>query len=176
MGYYKHYMRYTIPHAPVLFIGILLYIAISAASGYCNLHIADSNYMKLGQKITTAILIDYKTIPNFFIAMCIFYFFQNIKIEHNKIINYIATGAFTTYVIHQTPAFIQILWHNIYQCDYYLQTEYRSIFALSVIISVYAICLAVERVRRKFIEPLFLDFKVIKNLEQKIDTAFKCIE
>ena len=112
---------------------------------------------------------DYKTLPNFFISMSFFYFFEHLDLGVNKIINYIASGAFTTYVFHQTPVFIHFLWFELYRCNVAFIEFDPFIYSIFVVVSVYILGLTIERFRRKYVESVILNYTVIKYIENKLD-------
>ena len=168
IGYYKKYGWGITPNKWVLlFVGVFSYFVIVTVYNYCSFGSNSSAMMGLGVKITRTLLMDYKTLPNLLIAMCFFYFFQNLKIGVNKTINYIASGALTAYVFHQTPAFIPVLWHQIYQCDIAFMKWDPLLYAIFVIMSVYFCGLIIERVRRQ-IEPYILDSAPVRWVEARL--------
>lgn len=173
IGYYKKYLNFKCNKYVVLFLGLLFYFILALGSGYCAIHTGESKFINIGQKLFIGYLSDYKTLPNFIISFCIFYFFQRTDIGSNKNINFIATGAFSTYIIHQTPVFIHVLWYDVYKCDSFLLTPWRSLYAILVILSTYFICLLVECVRRKWIENIILETRFVLWIEKKLDLFYR---
>lgn len=172
IGYYKHHVQLKINKYYAVAAGIIAYLVLAGVSGYCGLYSADSEIMKSIGRIFTAFLSDYKTFTNFFISCCFFYFFQRLTMPNSKIINYIASGAFTTYIVHQTPAFIHVLWYNIFQCDYFVNGNYKSVYSIVVILSTYIGCLILERIRKRWVEKNLLKAHVILSIEKKIDRFY----
>lgn len=175
MGYYKRYVQLTYNKYLVLFLGVAAYLGLSLLYGYALLQEDASPVARLAAKMSHAFLEDYKTLPNLFITMCIFYYFQQSRIAYSRVVNYLATGAFTAYILHQTPAFIWPLWHAIFQSDTYLTSEYRSLYALLVIGLTYMLGLLVERLRRSWLEPRILSLAPVKWSEKKIDAFYNKI-
>lgn len=166
IGYYKQNCSIMVNKYLILVIGILLYFVLETAQLYSS---------GIVQKTTAVFLTDYKTIPNIIISFCFFYFFQHLNIGICRMINYIATGAFTTYIVHQTLPFIHILWFDIYKCEWFYDSDYKIIYSLCVIVSVYSLGLLIERLRVNYVEPVILNTSFFKFLENKIDVFYKNI-
>ena len=169
IGYYKKYRsEYHFNKIYILGLGLAMYMAlvylpITVAGG------GNAGIAIMTKKLCSAFLADYKSMPNFLIAFCIFEYFRQLDVGSNKFINYFASGSFATYVIHQTHAFIPVLWHNILKCDYFFKTSYALIYCVFATCLIYTICLILERLRARYIEPLMLDNRFSKWLQRKID-------
>ena len=162
IGYYKKYRsEYHFNKIYILGLGLAMYMALVylpiMVTGGGNAGIAI-----MIKKLCSAFLADYKSIPNFIIAFCIFEYFRQLDVGSKKFINYFASGSFATYVIHQTHAFIPVLWHNILKCDYFFKTSYALIYCVFATCLIYTICLILERLRARYIEPLMLDNRFSK--------------
>lgn len=122
IGYFKKYLYNIVNFNKylLLFFGLFLYLCLTIIK--FNL-IQTSSTGALYKFIENCIR-DYKSIPNLLISLPIFYFFLKTNIGSNKVINFISKSALATYIIHQAPGFINYLWHNIYNCDYWLSTQY----------------------------------------------------
>ena len=171
VGYYKRYCLLTFNKWMVLFWGLGSYVLLTTLA-----HVTVNMDGGVGHAIghmANNFLTDYKTIPNLFIAMCFFYFFQNLHIGKVDCINYVAQGAFTTYIIHQTPVFIHVLWFDLYNCTEGF-VEYNPImYSIFVVGSVYFASLFVERFRRRFVEPMLFELRAVKSLEVQLDRFYK---
>ena len=75
------------------------------------------------------------------------------------------------YVFHQTPAFISVLWHQIYQCDTAFTRWNPLVYAVFVVFTVYFFGLFVERCRR-CIEPFILNSAFVRWMEERIDKFY----
>ena len=164
IGYYRKNIRRRVNKYFVLFIGTILYFMLVSVI-LCSSGIV--------QEAVRVFLADYKTIPNLFISFCFFYFFQNLNVGVSRITNYIATGAFTTYIVHQTLPIIHVLWFDIYQCEWFYDSNYKIVYVVCVIFSVYIAGLVIERLRVNYVEPIILNTSFFKFLENKIDAFYK---
>lgn len=117
---------------------------------------------------------DIKTLPNFIIAFCIFYWVINLRERHSKIINFMSASTFSVYIIHQVPVFYPFLWANIFMAEKWLP-EHSVIYALIVTVIVFVACSLIDFPRRKFIEPAVSKSKPFKWAEKKIDNIFNKI-
>ena len=161
IGYYKKHVSLHLNKWMVIFVGSALYLLL------VTIHEIAADFVV--SKITWAFLADFKTMPNFFISMCFFYFFEHLDLSVNNQINYIASGAFTTYIFHQTPAFMHFLWYDFYKCNIVFIEYNPLIYSVFVIVSVYILGLIIERFRRKYVEPILLNCRFVKYIEKKID-------
>ena len=166
IGYYRKNVPGGVNEYFVLFIGIIFY-SILVSMQLCT--------SGVWQKTTAVFLADYKTIPNMIISFCFFYFFQHMNIGVSRIINYVASGAFTTYIVHQTLPFIHVLWFDIYKCEWFYDSDYKIIYSLCVIFSVYSLGLVIERLRVNYVEPVIFNTSFLKFLENKLDAFYKNI-
>ncbi len=169
VGYYKRYCMLTFNKWLVLFIGIGSYLLLTTVAHVTN-NMSGIGYI-IGHIINN-FLTDYKTIPNLFVAMCFFYFFQNVHIGEVKCINYIAQGAFSTYIIHQTPAFIHVLWYDVYDCKNGFLEYNPMLYSVFVVGSVYLVCLLVEQFRRRYIEPILVELSIVRRFEAQLDRFY----
>lgn len=165
VGYYKKYCSFKFNKWLVLVVGI---------ASYCTLVMIEYGAVNINgmAHIAKILLDDFKTIPKLFIAACFFYFFHKLDIGKMTWINFLATGAFSTYIIHQTPAFIHVLWFDVYNCREAIVRYNPLIYSIFVVVTVYIFCLFVEYIRRKFIEPVILNCYLAKRLELFIDKFY----
>lgn len=173
IGYFKRFSsNHSFNKYLVLVVGLFTYICLVYIHGISYV-IDNPNINNPIVVICGRFLADYKSIPNFFIAMCIFVFFQNIDLGNNKIINYIASGSFATYVIHQTHVFIPVLWYKILRCDYFFSTNFSLLYCIIATCMLYTTCLVIERLRIRYLEPIILTSKPIEVIEKKLDHFFQ---
>lgn len=117
---------------------------------------------------------DIKTVPNFIIAFCLFYWVINIPEKHHKVINALSVPTFSVYIIHQVPVFSPFLWKNIFMAEKWLP-EHNFLYAIFVTITVFLACSIIDIPRRKWIEPAVMNSKAVKWVESKMDNVFKDI-
>lgn len=174
VGYFKKYLyqKFKLNKYIGLIIAGLIYITFVLLKYY----FLQTHNLGILYKIITNYLGDYKSIPNLLISLPVFYFFLNLKIGSNKIINFISKSVLATYIIHQTPCFIVFLWHNIYKCDIYLNSSQPVLYILFVAISLYIACILIDCVRRAFIEPLWTNSKLYKLIENKMNSFYADIQ
>ena len=93
------------------------------------------------------ILADFKSLPMFLSAFCIFAFFAKTDIGSRGWVNALARPAFAVYVAHQTPAFWPHLWTDIIRCREWAGLSSAPLIALCCALSVYLAIAAVETLR-----------------------------
>lgn len=165
IGYYKHYLSQRIHFGKwtVLCLAFLLYAALvgTAMTQTGILH-----------KLASAYLSDYKTLPNVLCAMGIFYFFQHTNLGCNRVINWFAASAFAVYIIHQTPAFIPVIWKQVFQSDAWTASPYSSAYLVLVSLAVYVGCTGIDHVRSRWLESKVLNSSLIGWGERWLDAAY----
>ena len=117
---------------------------------------------------------DIKTVPNFIIAFCLFYWVINLPEKHNKVINALSMSTFSVYIIHQVPVFYPFLWTNIFMAEKWLP-QHNFLYAIFVTITVFLACSVIDIPRRKWIEPAVMNSKAVKWVESKMDNVFENI-
>ena len=165
IGYYKHYLSQRIHFGKwtVLCLAFLLYAALvgTAMTQTGILH-----------KLASAYLSDYKTLPNVLCAMGIFYFFQHTNLGCNRVINWFAASAFAVYIIHQTPAFIPVIWKQVFQSDAWTASPYSSAYLVLVSLAVYVGCTGIDHVRSRWLESKVLNSSLSGGGERWLDAAY----
>lgn len=63
----------------------------------------------------------YNTIFCLTASICLFLFFDNIKIKNYKKINMMASTIFTVYIIHVNPFLINLIWNKLLNCEQFYQ-------------------------------------------------------
>ncbi|MBB5226580.1 hypothetical protein DYE50_06345 [Treponema ruminis] len=168
MGYYKLYVHenFYFNKYLALLIGITLYV------GLVTVYAFTQGFL---QKQALRFLFDFKTIPNFLICLCVFYFFSHIDIGSLSWLNSIAKGTLAVYLIHQHCAFKDYLWHNIFHCDLWIKSdnEFFPLQTLLLVISLFFIACIIDFIRRFFIEPNWIKSKLFTFLEMQIEKLYK---
>ena len=105
-------------------------------------------------RIASMVLADFKSLPMFLSAFCIFTFFAKTDIGCRKWINLAARPAFAVYVAHQTPAFFPHLWANVVRCQDWYGRPDAPLFALGFTLAIYSAVALVETARLHFLRLL----------------------
>ena len=145
----------------VLFIGIFLYLSL-AYGEFKNISIA-KQYID-----------DYKSIPNFLISLCFFYFFININLGNIKIINKIAVSAFSVYIVHQTPNLYQIIWNDMYFVTYWQKSEWLIGYCIGVSLLTYGWISIVDCLRR-YLQPIITNSFIFMKFSNRMNQSYKNI-
>lgn len=178
IGHYKKFHSNDYPLNKWLALGLAIgFYALSAvAKLYLSPSLEQSALSPSGHDILALIskfcgrcLDDYKTLPNLLIALLVFYFFRHLNIGNNRIINFIATGAFASYIVHQTPAAIPVIWRFGFQCNQWIKGDNALLYALLVPLAVLFVSIILEWLRKQTIERLYINSSPFKYLAAKID-------
>ena len=108
----------------------------------------------------------YSTVFNLIGSISLFLTFKNIKMKDSRIINYLSTFTFSTYIIHENSFISKFLYRNIFKCDNYYNDSYMIFNYIYTVLGIYILCILVEIVRR------FIMKKLDKKVE-KIDYELK---
>lgn len=153
--------------------GLGIYSAIVSARWLCTVYQERFGFLSMGFSLVTHYISDIRSLPNYLCAFCVFMFFLKSDLGKNRIINYGAETAFGVYVIHSVPAFHDFLWHNIYQCDVWKSSRLVSVYFVGVVLSVYVIGSVIDRMRIKWIEPLWMESRLARFLCLKIEGFYR---
>lgn len=170
VGIIKKYPIRSKTKIQFLIIGMGGYLVLTAARYYSRLNI-NSGISGIIDKYSTQYIQDIKSLPNFIIAFCIFYWVINLRERHSKIINFMSVSTFSVYIIHQVPVFYPFLWANIFMAEKWLP-EHSVIYVLIVTVIVFTACSLIDIPRRKFFEPAVSKSKPFKWAEKKINNIF----
>lgn len=150
----------------VVVLGYILGTAFGNSAGYGKI-------LGIIGSLCSQYLDDFKALPAFLCSIFIFFFFKNINIGSNKIINTIAASTFGVYIIHQVPAFYNYLWKNIWHSKEWLSSVYFPIYSVVVIVGTFLVALLIDKIRLRWLEPLLIKSKLYKFLCNKIDGLYK---
>ncbi len=136
-----------IPRFAALAAGIALY-AIPVLVEWAVLRSGGATQMPPAPyRIASMVLADFKSLPMFISAFCIFVFFAKTDIGSRKWINLAARPAFAVYVAHQTPAFFPHLWADIIRCqDWYCRPD-APLVAVGFTLAIYSAVALAETAR-----------------------------
>lgn len=112
-------------------------------------------------------LSDFRSLPNVLCALLIFCFFRSINIGRLFILNLLATGSLSVYIIHQIPAFYNFLWCDIFMASYFSKSNFYFFYFIGVIITTYLCGFLLGLFLKKIIYPI-VENKCI-NILNKID-------
>lgn len=141
IAYFKKYPRVWMKKKYVCFWGAL--------STYFICIIFYVLLMKLGfVGLASYYLTHYENLFSFAISVFVFFFFKNIKIADNRMINIIGESTFAVYVIHQTPCFYPTLWNGIFSVNEYVGKSYFMWYIFLVIITIFIVSITVESIRK----------------------------
>ena len=117
-------------------------------------------------------LSDFKTIPNLLSALLVFYFFLHLDIGAVRWINFVASAAFAVYVIHQTPAFYDFLWKEVFMSKKWLTSDLYPIYTTGVVVIVYASGLLMEMPRRMAVDKWLLSQAISRRVLGWLDDIY----
>ena len=139
MSFYRRYYETKFKSKPfcLLILGVVGYALLVGAKYFC------SDGCEILYKISSQMLGDYKSLPNFIISFMIFAGISNIEIKNNRIINTIADAAIAVYIIHQTTAFSPIMWNQILYVEKWIGTDWFIVGYMGSCIFIYVVCMAV---------------------------------
>lgn len=161
-GYYKFHIHNENKgkYKNIMFLSaFLVYLVIVLIKWYSST-MADTNTLfEYVYKLSTQYLSDFKSLPNLIISSAIFYYFSNTDMGSNKIINFMARSAFGVYIIHQTPAFINVLWNSIFKVNSWINSKYFVLLSVMTVLLIYIGGVGVDTIRVKFIEKPWVNSK-----------------
>lgn len=93
------------------------------------------------------------------VAVCLFMFFKNWKINYCPVINRIAASAFGVLCIHaNSDAMRRWLWKDTCNNVGFFTSPYLVIHAVGVVLIVFAVCVVIDQLRIQFVEIPFFRF------------------
>lgn len=105
-------------------------------------------------RLASQYLHDCKTFPNLLVALLVFLPVVSAKACSVPFVNWVAKSAFAVYVIHQTPAFFPFLWKDVCHVGSWVDSPYFAVFAVAVVIGIYAVGCILEPLRAAAVTPL----------------------
>lgn len=93
------------------------------------------------------------------VSICAFMYFKSLKIKQRKFINIVGGGTFAILLIHANSDIMRRwLWHDLCNNIGYFASDSIYIHALSVPLTIFIVCSAIEYIRMKTIEQPLIDF------------------
>lgn len=168
IAFCKEYIMEINVNGPLCILaGVMLYVILSAFSGMCF----ESGIMQATQSMAERFLHDFKSLPNFVIALLIFYGVASMKENHLKPLNVFASCSFAVYIIHQTPAFYPVLWNSLKATGLYEGTKLIPSFIVTVL-GLYLVVSCIDMLRRRFIEEPIMRSKLVCYLSNRIEKFY----
>lgn len=172
IGYYKKYLVNKMGGASLLLICAIAIYSLMVATQYVCIQ-NEGKLFALINKAVSQYLSDYKSLPNFIIALLTFTAFAKMKIDSNKVINRVAKSAFAVYVMHQVPAFYNVMWFKIFKADLWYGSSKYILFYISTCIVIYIVAVIVDEIRRITLDKWWMGSKTVKFIQNKIDGFYK---
>lgn len=85
-----------------------------------------------------------------FSALSFFFFFKNLHIRQNKIINTVSSVSFMVYLIHDNQ-YSHIWWNNCFRCSSWWNSEFFLLFSLGIVIFFFILGFFADFVCRKIV-------------------------
>lgn len=122
--------------------------------------------LKDGLDIKRYFVTNYHVMPVFFCSIFLFFYFKDLKIKKNVLISFFSESTFAVYIIHQIPAFINILWFKVYQINRIMDLEWGKVlvYFFFMVITLFLSVAIIDKIRRKFIEPMWIKSKLYTNI------------
>lgn len=170
VGFYKKYISAKLSKKfnkyYALVLALLFYsLMVWFKSGHI-LNPGFDKYSTLLRILANQYLEDSKSLPNFMISALIFYFFQHMDLGSNKIINRLSRSTLAVYLIHQSPNFIQYLWHDCLKVDIWKTSPFYILFFLLSVLIIFAAAYVIDSIRINLIEPLWIKSLFFKKVER----------
>lgn len=103
------------------------------------------------------------------VALSLFMFFKNLKMNYHKFINVIASTTFGVLLIHASSnAMRKWLWGDLIDCAGHYDCAMMPLYALGCVIAVFCACSVIDYLRQKFLERFFLAWWDAK-IDQRIN-------
>lgn len=179
VGYFKKYAtgdwiknksKYTF-----LLIAILIYIGLVGL--YFGINIVGNSFdiiAKLNSQLSldTYFITRYHTLPVFICSICIFIFVATRKSFTSNVINFISSGVFSVYVIHQTPAFAPFMWNKIFMVDMWMFDKFYPLYYILCVLLIFIIGCLIGIIVKRTIEPLLLNSKIFYLFQRKLECFY----
>lgn len=141
--------------------GITNFLTLYLTGGYINLHC--SGFKSVSKSTLVFVLCSaatyffslfsenafyYNSVFNLIGAVALFEIFHGLTVKNSKRINFLATYAFSTYIIHENPLISKWLYRDVFQTSNYWTSQYLILNLIITTIGIYALCVLIEFIRR----------------------------
>lgn len=169
VGYIKLYYCSSIGKHYIVdgLFGLILYLVL-VLSRY-SVELSDGRFINTFARLANDYLINFKSIPNFVCALLIFFFFNAFEFK-SKIVNVLAKGSFSVYIVHQTKVFYPILWTWILNKSCVTGGTYSVLKSLLIIAIFYLMITFFEIIRSK--NQIFYKTHLYGVMEKKLMNIF----
>lgn len=132
-------------------VAILIMGLLGVLSVLPTLLNTSSDSVSTVSKIAAQWLHDYKSVPAFLAALFVFEGFLHLRVKPSNVINNIASGTLAVYIVHQTQAFVPVLWLQIWHADSFLQadTVIYILYTITVVVVTFLAIVALDFVRKR---------------------------
>ncbi len=175
-SFVRLYLPKEISNSKKFFL-ILICVITWAIMSFCSFKTNKTNYVAQNLAVNKEISFIIKnkifhilneciSLPIF--ALCFFRIFDVLKVKNLPLVNKIASATFGVYLLHDSVLGRKVIWNHILKVsEVQFTSKYFSLFALTDILIVFSVCLAIDLIRQKFIEKKYL------LLEEKISQKLK---
>lgn len=150
-----------------LFVAVILVNVVTGGAHHKLAVVADR---------AATMLLDYKSLPNLFIAFTLFVFFSKLEIKPNKAINYVGGSTLAVYIVHQTTALSNILWIDILHADLFAEGRIWPVYVLGVIAAIFAVVTLADKLRVALLETPIANSRPVGFICKKIDGFYTGID
>ena len=169
MGYYKLYLKEKVRGKYIwLCLGVVGYLLLAFAAMMPQLMEVQGILARISN-LANNFLGDIKTLPNLFVAFCIFVFFSKLEMGSVKWINFFSTSTLAVYIVHQTEAFYPFLWERVFKASAFYTRAVWPLYSLGCIAALFVIVTLIDKIRVSLLEKNILKLEVIKRLISKLD-------
>ncbi len=103
-------------------------------------------------------------IYQFIMAVAIFNIFGNLELNHNILINKIASSVFAVYLIHDNMFLRPYLWHNILHIENILYLNNYLLITVITVVSIFCLCILADKICIQIYTPII---NLLVNFTQK---------
>ena len=104
--------------------------------------------------------------------------FINLKMNYHKWINIIASASFGVYLIHDDNFLRTFIWKDLFNVSSFEGSAVVIPYSIAVIITLYAVCTAIDLIRQKVVEKPYLIIvdKLSQPVCNKVKKVWDCIK
>lgn len=112
------------------------------------------------------------------ICVSLFMIFINLKMNYHKWINIIASASFGVYLIHDDNFLRTFIWKDLFNVSSFEGSAVVIPYSIAVIITLYAVCTAIDLIRQKVVEKPYLIIvdKLSQPVCNKVKKVTDCIK
>lgn len=146
----------------LIFVGIwvmLVEILLLQANGACGEILS----------MISALTCDESSLLYIVAGYALFFFFKNVTVNKNTVINFVASTTFGILLIHDHNYFRTILWNNILKCSSWYYDKYFFLHVIMFTIDIFIICGIIDYLRQIFIERQIMKLNKISTICTRMD-------